>query len=125
VFLITRHFFLPGMKDLPQENTQLDDEADAAAGVAADAAAGVAARTAAGVAASIPPAMSAIGVTTASERCRFGRSPRWVARKMRSSLRMSRTILSVTDPFIFWARPDPVSGDTDEGRIVTWNGQAP
>jgi hypothetical protein len=49
----------------------------------------VAARMAAGVAASIPPAMSAIGVMTASERCRFGLSPRWLARKAPSSPKVS------------------------------------
>ena len=75
-FLITKHFCFPGMKDLPQENTQPDDgPVDAAAGVATDAAAGVAARIV-GVATSIPPAMSAIGVAIASERRRVGLSPR-------------------------------------------------
>ena len=85
VFLMTRHFFFPGVKALPQENTQSADEADDAAGVTADAAAGVAARIAAGVAASTPPPMSAIGVTIARKRCRIGLPLRWMIRKTRSS----------------------------------------
>jgi hypothetical protein len=76
---MTMQCFFPGVKDFPQANNQSGDEADT------DAAAGVAARTAAGAAASIPPAMSAIGVTIASERCGIGLSPRWLARKARSS----------------------------------------
>lgn len=72
---MTRQFFFPDWKDLPQENTQLADEAGDAAGVATDAAAGLAARIAAGVAASAAPAMSAIGVTTARKRCRIGLPP--------------------------------------------------
>src|ERR1700722_15733253 len=111
-----RHFFLPGEKDFPQENTQLDGEAEAAAGVATEAAAGGAARMAAGVAASIPPAMSAIGVMTASERCRFGRSPRWLARKARSSLRVIQTLLFVTDSVQFLARSNQLPGCMDEYR---------
>jgi hypothetical protein len=83
---MTRQCFFPGVKDLPQENTQLAGVAAGAAGAATDAAAGLAVRPAAGIAASIPPAMSAIGVTIASERCRFGLPPRWLARKVHSSL---------------------------------------
>jgi len=82
---MTRQCFFPGVKDLPQENTQPADESDGAVWVVTDAAAGPAARIVAGVAASIPPAMSAIGVMIASERCRVGLSPRWLARKTRSS----------------------------------------
>jgi hypothetical protein len=78
--------------------------------VAADAAAGVAARMAAGVAAAIPPAMSAIGVMTASERCRFDLSPRWLARKARSSHKVSNTVPSVIDPVRFLARSNPLPG---------------
>jgi hypothetical protein len=116
---MTRQCFLPGVKDLPQEYTQLADVADAAAGVATDAAAGVAARMAAGVAASIPPAISAIGVMTASGRYRFGLSPRWLARKARSSLRVSKTLLFVTDTVQLAARSGPLPGGTDDCWIST------
>jgi hypothetical protein len=74
-FLMTRHFCFPGIKDLPHENTQ-SGATGVAAGAVTDAAAGVAARIVAGVAASTPPAISAICVTIASERCRVGLSPR-------------------------------------------------
>jgi hypothetical protein len=107
------------VKVLPHENTQSADVADGAAGAATDAAAGVAARTAAGVTASTPPAMSAIGVTIASERCRIGLSPRWLARKARSSRRVSNALPSVSDSAHFLARSNPLSGCTDECRIST------
>jgi hypothetical protein len=82
---MTRHFFLPGWKDLPQENTQWADPPGDVAAAATDAEAGVAARIAAGVAASTPPAMRAIGVMIARKRCRIGLPPRWMTRKTRSS----------------------------------------
>jgi hypothetical protein len=116
---MTRHFFLPGTKDLPHENTQLAGVADGAAGAATAAAAGVAARIAAGVAASIPPAMSAIGVTIASERCRTGLSPRWLARKTHSSLKAIDALLSVIDTVHDVARSNPLSDGWDKFRIST------
>src|SRR5580700_5022828 len=109
---MTKHFFLPGMKDLPQENTQLGN-AEVAAGAVTDAEAGLAARTTAGVAAIIPPAMSAIGVMIASGRCRVGLSPRWLTRKMRSSRRVSKPLLCVANSAHFWARSNPADGTDD------------